>query len=185
MPKRLYLVRPDVKTTTITASELNLYSDEQLASINNVTTARYLFINCEEFSIPEEKKVKVTRFANRGSVSIDLREIFSIFTAKNILLGNRFDINTRTRTAIRERCWRYAFNEWGKIGNGKIGIKDVDITTTAGGAIHTATDNGSLLKVYKSGNFVDVSYTWQKSLPIDVDFVGNVVIKQIELEEQL
>lgn len=182
MVYRLYLIKPSALTTTLTSTELNSYGDYPNCP-SDYTTVKYLYVNCEEFSFPEDKKVKITRYAGRGSISIDLREIFSTFVAKNIYLGNIF---SNTYAKNRVMAWKYAHNEWNKLTGGKTGIKLIQCELNTNDTVTgTPTEITDFFKVFKSSSFSNLTLVWNKQLPIDVDHQGNVMIKQIELEERL
>ena len=190
LPNGMYLVKPGVSFSEgeISKSELESYCDYTAEIDTEISHLKYLYVNCVDFETSEDKKVKITRFVNRGIVGIDLNEMFTSVTFKDVYLGKKI-LNSPasdTRIIYRIMAYRYAWAYWNKISNGKTSII----------RIYNYNSNPSEEKyyyvqdpeftVYKNGTAYVATYMFGNGqLKIDTDSFGNVLIKAFTLEEKL
>ena len=179
---RIYFIRPDIPPNSITESDLNTYSAGKCEYPYDV---KYIYANCESIAETEEKKVKITRYANRGCVAIDLREQYHVLTLKNVYLGTRFGGLTEDETCIKViQAWKYALNEWNKISPGKTFCRLLHVTLNSNGNVEEIKTKNPYSYSYKAG-LVETTYIWSKSLSIETETTGHVYIRTVTLEEKL
>jgi hypothetical protein len=177
MGLKLLLMKPGTATASVSSTYISTTST-YLSSNESASAAGVLFLDLDvqsETMEPLSKKTQVTRFANRGSVHVDLREISKEMVFKDIYLGN---ILTATSFTTNQRMiYEYVFSEWPKTSTGKILPILWDVTAEA--SITNA------FSTYYRTAFVDWTGVFKGTLVKSMDIYGNCFIKQLELEEKI
>lgn len=174
---RFLLMKPGTDTASISGTYISDTST-YVSTNANASAAGVLFLDLQfqtELMMPYSKKTNVTRYANRGSVHIDLRDMFKEFAIKDIYLGNMNE--SPTHVSNQQMIYDYIFQEWPKTGTGKIRpLWWIEASTTI---------VANAFKTYYRGSFVDWTGRFKGALVPSIDIQGNYFIKQLEMEEHI